>query len=704
MEIKRILKKSILFILLILFFLIISNSKSFSMDVKNNSIMQITELGDLSNKNLNYLSSAMDNNKLVLFVKENTNYYLLEFELQTLNLSKIKQVTPTMTIYDKICYCEIRENGNIAIAVYSASSDQNNYMIFDKNFNFLNNEKLEKSIEDIMKQKAKTNEVYSDGNPKLNCAISEELPNIVTFYNDSNNIYIDPLYTDNYNYITDKDNKIFKVHYKYDGSRKLSLRIYDYLNPKIYTIEATFKDITWLEWNGISDFDDISVASLNSEFVFFVVNTKNGEIPCIWKYTTSSTLPFDVKKFSQDSLSKENNNTIKSLKTKYDINNIYIDKKNASYKYKVSFGSKPIDVYFTLSNLQSYIEDLPNNMIKDIKNTKLNKKHKFNIYLVNEIKAKDKNGFEISSYASTDKTQCKMELSTSNYGGLDECFIKLIDQRITEYYKKKNKDWNKMWLKLKNKDKHSNSKMSGLEDRAYVFKFINDEVWPYDFSNHKDRAKLLCDSIRLAFPSVDKCQDVYWEKWIMLPPLKVTTKTNTNSISVSWNKTKKDAQYKVQRKKGSKWETINVNINNNSFKIDNLKPGTRYQYRIRSYGYENNNVSGEDAIRNYKVLSDWVYIDVATKPETPKIKSAKSNKRNITVKWKKVSKGTGYQIKYTIGGKSKKVFVKNIKSYKYTLKNLKNKKKYEIKIRAYKSANGNKFYSSWSKTLKTKTK
>ena len=69
--------------------------------------MQITELGDLSNKNLNYLSSAMDNNKLVLFVKENTNYYLLEFELQTLNLSKIKQVTPTMTIYDKICYCEM---------------------------------------------------------------------------------------------------------------------------------------------------------------------------------------------------------------------------------------------------------------------------------------------------------------------------------------------------------------------------------------------------------------------------------------------------------------------------------------------------------------------------------------------------------------------------------------------------------------------
>ncbi len=98
----------------------------------------------------------------------------------------------------------------------------------------------------------------------------------------------------------------------------------------------------------------------------------------------------------------------------------------------------------------------------------------------------------------------------------------------------------------------------------------------------------------------------------------------------------------------------------------------------------------------------------ASKPKKTSIKSLKKGKKSITVSWKKVKDVKGYQVKVA----TDKKFKKNVKSAyvgkqsktKATVKNLKAKKKYYVKVRTYKIVNKKKVYSSWSnvKTIKTK--
>ncbi len=691
MKIKRIIRFMLLIIVTTLLFFAISNSKVFAMNVADNSIKEITDLGELDKAHLNFLAADMNHEKLVVVVNsyEEGKHYFLEFNPETRALVKMKQIT----IDFEVSYCSINNDGNVVIANYGNSK---NLFFYDKDFNYVKTEVMEDSLRNQIYKKSESSVFYTNGKIRKECTIDElqEL-SMVYFHNDIDSIYLHKL--DKYNFAAAKDNKIFESCR--NGKGIVDFRVYDYTNKIINTVEIQdFND----EFYAINGDEFSPEITLNNKYVFFVIVTKNGQVPYLWKYTDSESMDFDVRKFNKAGLEKENNSIIKNLKSKYNIDNIYIDKKS-DYTYKVKYGSTPANVYETLLDIENYLEKLPKNLIKEIKNTKLNTKHKFNIYLIKDFKEKDKDGYAISSAAVTNKKESRLEISTdfSYSGSFQKSFMRLMDQRITEYYKKKNKDWNKMWNNIRKKDK--SSKKTGIEDRIYIFNILYDASFPLE-AKEKERAKLLCDSLRLAFPCIDKCPSIYWEKWIMLPKLKTTTETSNNSISVSWKKTKEGAKYKVQRKKDNKWETINVNINNNSFTINKLKSGIRYQYRIRSYVYESNGFTDEDAVNNYKVLSDWVYIDVATKPLTPTIKSAKSNKNSIVVKWKKVSKGTGYQIKYTVGGKSIKKFVKNIKSTKYTISNIKHKKNYKIKIRSYKSANGKKYYSSWSKVLETKTK
>ena len=78
-------------------------------------------------------------------------------------------------------------------------------------------------------------------------------------------------------------------------------------------------------------------------------------------------------------------------------------------------------------------------------------------------------------------------------------------------------------------------------------------------------------------------------------------------------------------------------------------------------------------------------------------------KRKLNVSWKKVSGATGYEVKSATNNK----FTKNkktvtVKKNKITLKRLKSKKKYFVKVRAYKTVNGSTYYGKWSKVVKKK--
>ncbi len=96
------------------------------------------------------------------------------------------------------------------------------------------------------------------------------------------------------------------------------------------------------------------------------------------------------------------------------------------------------------------------------------------------------------------------------------------------------------------------------------------------------------------------------------------------------------------------------------------------------------------------------------KPKSAKIKKVKAAKKAIAVEWKKVSGVKGYQVQVATDKKFKKnkktVTVKKQKTTKVTVKKLKAKKKYYVRIRTYKTVNGKKVYSSWSKVKTVKTK
>ena len=91
----------------------------------------------------------------------------------------------------------------------------------------------------------------------------------------------------------------------------------------------------------------------------------------------------------------------------------------------------------------------------------------------------------------------------------------------------------------------------------------------------------------------------------------------------------------------------------------------------------------------------------ATSIPTTIITSVKAKDKAFTVKWKKKSDITGYQIQYSTNKKfkknSKKIQIKQAKTTSKKITGLKSSKKYYVRIRTYKLVKKKKSYSSWSK-------
>ncbi len=92
----------------------------------------------------------------------------------------------------------------------------------------------------------------------------------------------------------------------------------------------------------------------------------------------------------------------------------------------------------------------------------------------------------------------------------------------------------------------------------------------------------------------------------------------------------------------------------------------------------------------------------ATKIPSTSISSIKVKNEAITIKWKKKSGITGYQIQYSTNSKFKKgnksIKIKNAKTISKKITKLKAAKKYYVRIRTYKG----KKYSKWSKVKSAK--
>ena len=90
-------------------------------------------------------------------------------------------------------------------------------------------------------------------------------------------------------------------------------------------------------------------------------------------------------------------------------------------------------------------------------------------------------------------------------------------------------------------------------------------------------------------------------------------------------------------------------------------------------------------------------VTFAASMPTTTITSIKAQNKAFTVKWKKKSSITGYQIQYSTNSKfkknNKKIKIKNAKTVSKKITGLNPTQKYYVRIRTYKG----KKYSSWSK-------
>lgn len=142
-------------------------------------------------------------------------------------------------------------------------------------------------------------------------------------------------------------------------------------------------------------------------------------------------------------------------------------------------------------------------------------------------------------------------------------------------------------------------------------------------------------------------------------------------------------------------------------KLGNVIPASEYVVT-----YEDNILCGKAWVyvnfigNNYKGELTSCFIIVPAKPTTVSL-TAKKNK--ITFKWNKDTTASGYEIQYSTSksfskSKTKSVTVTKNSTKSKTFSKLLKKKKYYVRIRAYKTIDGVNQFGSWSKKMSVKTK
>lgn len=154
----------------------------------------------------------------------------------------------------------------------------------------------------------------------------------------------------------------------------------------------------------------------------------------------------------------------------------------------------------------------------------------------------------------------------------------------------------------------------------------------------------------------------------------------------------------VKSSGGTVLEKVKVNDKTKSSISVKVSKGTYYVAIYTSTsGWFSSPVS---AYINYKVSYTF-------KPSTPSLKKVTAAKKAVKVSWKQAKYVDGYEIQYATSKSFKKAKTTTVKKYKTTsktIKKLKAKKTYYVRVRTYKTVDGKKVYSSWSKVKKVKTK
>lgn len=166
---------------------------------------------------------------------------------------------------------------------------------------------------------------------------------------------------------------------------------------------------------------------------------------------------------------------------------------------------------------------------------------------------------------------------------------------------------------------------------------------------------------------------------------------------ITWSSVDDADRYKLYRKtRGGSWKLIADNLTDCIYEDASAGQGIRYYYKITAAREVKDTIYESDP-------SSSKYITVPL--SRTRITSAKSTARGTNyIKWSSVSKASGYKVYRRTAGSSKWTLVKTTRSlyFKDTKKN--SGRKYEYKVRAYRTYNSYTTYGDYStiKSIKTK--
>lgn len=184
------------------------------------------------------------------------------------------------------------------------------------------------------------------------------------------------------------------------------------------------------------------------------------------------------------------------------------------------------------------------------------------------------------------------------------------------------------------------------------------------------------------------------------PTVKASS-SSYNSNKLSWNKVKGASGYEVLRatSKTGTYKLVKTITSGStvSYTDKSLATGTTYYYKVRAYR----------TVDKKKVYSSYSSV-VSAKPvlKTPSVKLTSGSKK-ATIKWEKISGASGYEVYRATSKSGKYSKIKTItknSTVSYVNSSLTKNKTYYYKVRAYRTVNGKKIYSSYSVAKSVKVK
>lgn len=171
---------------------------------------------------------------------------------------------------------------------------------------------------------------------------------------------------------------------------------------------------------------------------------------------------------------------------------------------------------------------------------------------------------------------------------------------------------------------------------------------------------------------------------------------SSEAVVIKWKKHSSATGYVIYQKKEDgyykKIKTIK-NVKTTSYTKTDLDSATKYSYKIKAYTSKKVNGKTKTTYTGYSNAKS-----VYTKLEIPSIKSIQGiTSTSIRLKWKEIDEADGYIVyKKTSDGYEKVTTIRDSFTNGYTVKNLKESRKYGFAIKAYKKIDGKNIYSDLS--------